>query len=66
MSSDDRQHHERALHSAEVRLWVCERELERLGGHVSPAAREDLKGEAQALTLVVEAERRWLAAPAAN
>lgn len=47
----------RALHEAEVRLWVEERELELLDEHASPAIRHDLEAEVARLRAVVDKKR---------
>ena len=48
---------ERALHDAEVRLWVEQRELELLDEQAPAGAREDLEREIDRLRAAVERER---------
>ncbi len=57
MSDDQADRYERALHEAEVRLWVEERELELLADGTPEAVRADLEAEVARLRGVVDARR---------
>ncbi len=60
MEEDSRMRHERALHTAEVRLWVEERELALLSGREPAGTRDDLEREILRLRELVDEERDWL------
>ena len=57
MSENQAERFERALHDAEVRLWVEERELELLPHDAPAAVRSDLVAEVARLRDVVDARR---------
>lgn len=57
MSKNQTERNERALHDAEVRLWVEERELELLADDAPAPVRADLEAEVARLRGVVDAKR---------
>lgn len=57
MSENQTERFERALHDAEVRLWVEERELELLASNAPAAVRSDIEAEVDRLRELVDARR---------